>query len=112
MKMQVRIPVLTGNSQIDIDRGSSITVTVAELLEIDDTRSTIYTLVNEASTERLYQRTIYRKGRNESQRIGVVMIDLPTGLYSLKVDDPLNRPAGLDLQLTLQINSVPRNSHD
>lgn len=112
MKMQVRIPVMTGNSQIDIDRGSEITVTVAELLEVDDTRSTVYTLVNEASTKNLYQRTIYRKGRTDSKRIGVVMIDLPTGLYSLKVDDLLDRPAGLDLQLTLQINSVPRNSHD
>lgn len=61
-----------------------------------------YVVANEAPIPGLYQRTIYKKGPQTSEKIGSLFVDQTTGSYTLKLLDPLARPAGVDIQLTIQ----------
>jgi hypothetical protein len=61
-----------------------------------------YVVANEAPIPGLYQRTLYKKGPETSEKIGSLFVDQVTGSYTLKLLDPLARPAGIDIQLTIQ----------
>lgn len=103
--MQIRLPVIANEGKLQTPDDMDFEIQQFTLMEIDDTVSTQYFATNEMAVPNLYQRTIYRKGRTESARVGMLLVDLQQGRYSLKVDDPLTRPAGLDIQLTLKLTT-------
>ena len=103
--MQIRLPVLPTDGKLNIPADQNFEVVTCIPVDVNGDRSTQYTVVNEASLPNLFQRTIYLKGRTASARIGTFLLDTVEGVYTLKVDDVLNRPAGLDLQLTLKLTT-------
>uniref|UniRef100_A0AB39CD90 Uncharacterized protein n=1 Tax=Pseudomonas phage RVTF4 TaxID=3236931 RepID=A0AB39CD90_9VIRU len=103
--MQIRIPVLPREEQLTIPEDHNFEITHCTLVEVDGEVSKNFIAANEMQIPGIYQRTIYFKGRNESLRIGMLLVDLEQRLYSLKVDDPMSRPAGLDIQLTLKLTT-------
>ncbi|QBJ02817.1 hypothetical protein MZD04_gp291 [Pseudomonas phage Psa21] len=112
MKQVVLIPVLdTGTNEqrkLFTDGTQIDAVHNCELLNAYLERFTDYFVVCDAIIPGVYQRTIYFKGPTASIQIGSLMVDLKTGLYTLKLSDPMARPAGLDIHLT--VNTIPKES--
>jgi hypothetical protein len=73
-----------------------------KLLDAQGVETKDYFIANEALIPGVYQRTIYEKGPSESTKLGTLFIDLKAGVYTLRLSNPLHRPAGLDLHVTVQ----------
>jgi hypothetical protein len=73
-----------------------------KLLDAHQEETKEYFIANEAIIPGVYQRTIYKKGPKESERIGALMIDIENGMYVLKLGNPMDRPAGIDFHITVQ----------
>lgn len=103
--MQIQIPVIPAEGKLTIPEGMDFVIETCSLLEVDREISKRFLVTNEMAIPNVFQRTIYFKGPRESLRIGMLMVDLIEGLYTLKVDDVLTRPAGLDIQLSLKLTT-------
>lgn len=103
--MQIHIPVIPNEGRLNIPKGMEFTIQNCAAVDVDRNVSRQFIVVNEMAVPNIFQRTIYFKGAKESLRIGMLLVDLQEGLYSLKVDNPMSRPAGLDIQLTLQLTT-------
>ncbi|MNC06864.1 hypothetical protein D3C75_543870 [compost metagenome] len=101
----VKIPVICMGAEskfltkktVQLDKIVSCVLVDAYGVQVKD-----YVVANEAPIPGLYQRTIYKKGLNESEKVGSLFVDTVTGSYTLKLLDPLHRPAGIDIKLTIQ----------
>ncbi|WDS62152.1 hypothetical protein [Pseudomonas phage D6] len=105
MNPVARIPVLdTGKeSRLLFTDGTVIEKVIScKLLDAHQQEVKDYLICNEAIIPGVYQRTIYHKGREESVKIGSLMLDIGTGHYFLKLENPMHRPAGVDLYLSIQ----------
>lgn len=105
MNLVARIPVLDAGkeSKLLFKDGTEIEKVIScKLLDAHGEEVKDYLICNEAIIPGVYQRTIYRKGREESVKLGSLMLDIGTGHYFLKLENPMDRPAGVDLHLIIQ----------
>jgi hypothetical protein len=107
----VKIPVICMGAEtrkLYATLESPIKVVGCRFLNVDEEHLKEYIAANEAPIPNVYQRTLYKKGPETSEKIGCLFVDLQTGVYTLKLNDPLARPAGVDIHLTIQ--ETPKES--
>lgn len=99
----IQLPILPGEGTFNIPKGFRVSqVLTSELTVNGVTTKEFFTHAEMAEHPQFYQRSIFFKGKEESLRIASLLVCFATNGWLLKMPNPMNRPAGLDIQLTLK----------